>query len=131
MSPKIPKQDDVIKSIKYVIEKRGVVQSQDDLGFLVLKEVKKTDSEFVLSPQRVKRITLKIPSIEIKAKTKKVPKMTRLEKCPACKKKVEKIFGKNLLNKKIHVGYICRRCGYTTDLEAFMPMKYIFIRKEK
>ncbi|MCX6821789.1 MAG: hypothetical protein NTW30_03345, partial [Candidatus Aenigmarchaeota archaeon] len=110
-SKKIPKQDFVISIIKEVLKKRGVVQSQEDLCFHVLDELKKYDKKYVLSPRRVKELVIKIPNIEIKAKTKKIPKMTKLEKCPVCYKKVSKIYGKNLLNKKIHIGYICKRCG--------------------
>lgn len=129
VSKKIPKADFVINIIKEVLRRRRVVQSQEDLCFLVLDRLKKYDKEYVLSPKRTKDLVIKIPNIMIKAKTKRVPRMTKLEKCPVCKKRVNKIHGKNLLNKKIHIGYVCRRCGYTTNLEAFMPMKYIFIWK--
>jgi len=127
VSKKIPRPDFVISIIKEVLKKRGVVESQEDLCFHVLYVLKKYDKKYVLSPRRVKELVIKIPNVEIKAKTKKVPKMTKLEKCPICYKKVDKIYGKNLLNKRIHIGYICNRCGYTTDLESFIPMKYIFI----
>ena len=129
VSKKIPREHFVINIIKEVIGRRKVVQSQEDLCFLVLDKLRKYDKKYVLSPRRAKNLVIKIPNIGIKAKTKRKPKMTRLDRCPVCKKKVNKIFGKNLLNKKIHIGYICKRCGYTTDLEAFMPMKYIFIMK--
>ena len=130
-SKKIPRTDLVIHEIKEVMKKRKLVQSQEDLSYFVLEKLKKIDPDFVLSPQRVKNLVIKVPNIEIKAKTKRIPKMTKLETCPACKKRVDKIYGKNLLNQKIHIGYICKRCGYTTDLESFMPMKYIFIWKSK
>lgn len=129
VSKKIPREYFVISTIKEVLKKRGVVQSQEDLCFLVLDELKKVDKNYVLSPKRTKELVIKIPNIGIKAKTKRIPKMTKLERCPVCKRRVDKIHGRNLLNKKIHIGYICKRCGYTTDLEAFMPMKYIFIYK--
>ncbi len=128
-SKKIPREHFVINVIKEVMSKRGVVQSQEDLSEIVLERLRKYDKNYVLSPRRVKNIVIKIPNIEIKAKTKRVPRMSKLEICPICDKKISKIYGKNLLNKKIHVGYVCDRCGFTTDLEAFMPMKYIFIWK--
>lgn len=130
-SKKIPREHFVINIIKEVMRRRGVVQSQEDLCAIVLEKLRKYDKDYVLSPRRTKNLVLKIPKIGIKAKTKKMPKMTKLERCPVCNKKVDKIYGKNLLNKKIHIGYTCKRCGYTTDLEAFMPMKYIFIWKNK
>lgn len=128
-SKKIPREHFVINIIKEVMRRRGVVQSQEDLSAIVLKKLRKYDKSYVLSPRRTKNLVIKIPKIGIKAKTKRVPKMTKLKRCPVCVKKVSKIYGKNLLNKKIHIGYVCERCGYTTDLEAFMPMKYIFIWK--
>ena len=128
-SKKIPREHFVINVIKEVMRRRGVVQSQEDLCGIVLEKLRKYDKTYVLSPRRTKTLVIKIPNIEIKAKTKKMPRMTRLEKCPVCRRKVSKIHGKNLLNKKIHIGYVCERCGYTTDLEAFMPMKYIFLWK--
>jgi len=130
ISKKIPREHFVINMIKEVLRRRGVVQSQEDLCSIVLEKLRKFDKEYVLSPRRTKDLVIKIPGIEIKAKTKRIPKMTKLEKCPICEKKVNKIYGKNLLNKRIHIGYICNRCSYTTDLEALMPMKYIFILKQ-
>jgi len=131
MTRKIPRSDFVIHTIKEVLKKRKIVQSQEDLCYLVLEKLRKYDREFVISPRRVKELVIKIPEVVIKAKTKHIPKMTKLENCPVCKKNVDKIYGRNLLNKKIQIGYICRRCGYTTDLESFMPMKYIFIWRKK
>jgi len=128
-SKKIPREHFVINIIKEVMRRRGVVQSQEDLCAIALEKLRKYDKAYVLSPRRTKNLVIKIPNIDIKAKTKRVPRMTKLEKCPVCRKNVSKIHGKNLLNKKIHIGYVCDRCGYTTDLEAFMPMKYIFIWK--
>jgi hypothetical protein len=129
MAKKIPREHFVINVIKEVLRRRGVVQSQEDLCAIVLEKLRKYDENYVLSPKRTKDLVLKIPGVEIKAKTKKMPKMTKLERCPVCKKRVNKIFGRNLLNKRIHIGYVCKRCGYTTDLEAFMPMKYTFVLK--
>ena len=130
-SKKIPRSDLVIHTIEEVLKRRRVVQSQEDLSAIVLEKLKKIDKKYALTPRRTKNLVIKIPGIEIKAKTKKTPKITKIENCPVCKKKFDKIFGKNLLNKKIHIGYICRRCGYTTDLESFMPMKYTFIMRNK
>lgn len=131
MPKKIPRERFVIHVIEEVLRRRGAVQSQEDLCAIVLEKLRKYDKDYVLSPRRTKELVLKIPNVEIKAKTKKVPKMTKLKRCPACKKRVKKIFGRNLLNEKIHIGYVCERCGYTTDLEAFMPMKYLFLWKPK
>ena len=128
-SKKIPGDEIVIPLIEKVLKERGVVQSQEDLCFLVLEKLKKYDKDYKISPRRVKNLALRIPNVEIKAKTKRMPEMTKLERCPVCKRKIDKLYGKNLLNQKIQIGYVCKRCGYVTDLEALMPMKYLFLWK--
>jgi len=124
---KIAKKNKVAEEIKQVVRRRFRVESQEELTRLVLKRLKKEDKRYTLSPIRAKRIALSIPEIEVKAKTKKTLKLPRIEKCPVCESKIEPIKIKNLLNKEIGIGYRCTGCGYESDLEAFMPMRYIFI----
>jgi len=101
------------------------------LADLVLKRLEKEDKSYTLSPTRVKRIALSMPEVEVKAKTKKTVKLQKITTCPVCEGVIEPLKVKNLLNKQIAIGFRCTRCSYESDLEAFMPMKYIFIWKEK
>lgn len=126
---KIPKEDFIYQIVKDVVKKRGIVNTQEELCLLVSKKLKSYDPEFSLTPKRVKRIALKVPEIRIKAKTKKSLKMNQIKKCPVCTNKIKKVYGKNLLNKKIHIGYICKKCGLSTDLSSVAPMRYIFVWK--
>ena len=126
---KISPKDKVMEEIKQVLERRLKVESQEELCRLVLKRLKKEDKNYTLSPIRVKRIALLIPEIEVKAKTKKAVKLQKIDKCPICDSAIEPLEVKNLLNKKITIGYRCTKCAYESDLEAFMPMKYIAIWK--
>jgi ribosomal protein L44E len=128
---KFPKDDFIIQAIKEILQKRLKVDTQERLCYLVLKKLRKYDEDFVLSPKRVKQIALRIPEIEVKAKTRRIPRMRRIEKCPVCGGKIVPFYGKNLANKKIILGYKCMSCEYMSDLESFMPMKYIFLLKQK
>jgi DNA-directed RNA polymerase subunit M/transcription elongation factor TFIIS len=128
---KIAEESKVIEAIKEILRRRLKVESQEELAELVLKKLKKEDKRYSLSPIRVKRMALKIPEVEVKAKTKKTLKLPKIEKCPVCEGKIEPVKIKNLLNKEITIGYKCTSCGYESDLEAFMPMKYIFILKQR
>jgi len=127
---KIPKDDFIIQIIKNVVIKRKVIESQEELRTHVLKQLKKYDPIFVLSPKRVKKLALMVPEIKIKANTRKSPKIKKLKRCPICDKRIKKIYGKNLLGKKIHIGYVCKNCAFQSDLEKFMPMKYFFVWKK-
>ena len=89
---KIPKDDFVFQVIRDIVRKRGKVDTQEELCYLVVKRLKKYNPEFVLSAKRTKKIALKIPEIKIKAKTRKSPKMIEIKKCPICEGKLRKIF---------------------------------------
>ena len=124
---KIPSKERVIELIKDVLRRRLKVESQEELCELVLRRLKKENKDYTLSPMRVKRIALLIPEVEVKAKTKKAVRLQKINSCPICDSPIEEIRVKNLLNKDIVIGYRCTKCGYESDLEAFMPMKYEFL----
>jgi transposase-like protein len=123
---KLPPKDKLIEIIKQVVSSRFKVESQEELYRLVLKQLKKIDKNYIISPIRAKRIALLIPEIEVKAKTKRTVRLQKITKCPICDSAIEPLKVKNLLNKDIVIGYRCTRCAYESDLEAFMPMKYYF-----
>jgi len=128
---KLPSKEKLIESIKNIIKSRLKIESQEELCRLALKQLKKEDKNYILSPIRAKRIALLLPEIEVKAKTKKTVKLPKIIKCPICDAAIEPIRVKNLLNREIVIGYRCTDCAYESDLEAFMPMKYIFLMKQK
>ena len=127
MDRKIPSEVKVVKEIENVLKARMRVESQEELASLVLKRLKKEDKNYTLSPIRVKRIALSMAEVEVKAKTKKTVKLQKITSCPVCESRIEPLKVKNLLNREIAIGYRCTSCGYESDLEAFMPMKYSFI----
>jgi predicted Zn-ribbon and HTH transcriptional regulator len=126
---KIPPKEIVANEIKKVLSSRKIVESQEELALLVEKELKKVNKDYVVRPTRVKRIALEIQEIEVKAKTRKSISLQKIDKCPICGSEVKEMKVKNLLGKEIVVGYKCSKCGYESDLEAFLPMKYIFVWK--
>lgn len=123
------KEERLVGEIKYILSTRFKVESQHELTGLILKRLRREDKSYSLSPTRVKRLALSIPEVEVKAKTKKNLKLQKITACPVCESKIEPLKVKNLMNKDIAIGYRCTSCGYESDLEAFMPMKYIFIWK--
>ena len=125
MGVKIPNSELVKRIIYYSMKKRGVVHSQDELAEIVKKELKKLNKKFTITPHRVRKIALQIKNIEITVKTKK-SKNTLPKKCPVCGNKLKPIHAKNLLGKKITIGFHCKVCGYHADEKFFAPMKYEF-----
>jgi transposase-like protein len=127
---KIPKKEKVKGLVKKIVYWYKKVGSQEELAELTLRELRRENKKYTLSPTRAKRIALEIPEIEVKAKTKKSISLRKIEKCPICESEIREIKVKNLLGKFIRIGYKCTKCGYESDLEAFMPMKYSFVWKE-
>ena len=121
---KIPSKGKVSEAIKNILITHLKVESQEELAQHTLRLLKKEDKDYTLSPIRAKRIALVIPEIEVKAKTKKTVKLQDIKNCPVCESGIKPLTVKNLLNKYIAIGYRCVSCGYESDLEAFMPMKY-------
>jgi hypothetical protein len=128
-SYKIPKEDFVYQIVRDVVRKRGIIETQEELAERVDQRLKKYNRKFVISPRRVRRIAIKVPKIKIKVKTRKSPKVKKIRRCPACKGRVKKIYGTNLIGKEVHVGYACKRCNFSSDLSSLVPMKYVFVWK--
>ena len=129
MDRKIPPKNLVASIIKKILSSRLMVESQDELARLIKRELNKQNKNYVITPMRAKRIALELDYVEVKAKTKKSLGVKKISRCPVCGSPVKPIKVKNLLNKEITIGYKCTRCGYQSDLEAFVPMKYIFLLK--
>lgn len=117
--------------LRKVMATRFKVNSQEELTSLVLKQLRKENKEYGVSPLRLKRIALSVPEIQVTAKIKHVPKIKDIESCPICDSKIEPLTVRNLLNKNVKVGYKCVECKYESTLDAFMPMKYSFVYKSK
>ncbi len=126
---KIPSKERLIETIKNVLKTHLKIDTQEELNRHVLRQLRKEDKNYTVTPIRAKRIALLIPEVEVKAKTKKTVRLQKIEKCPVCESGIESIIVKNLLNRDIAIGYRCIDCAYESDLEAFMPMKYMFVWK--
>ena len=126
----IPSKSQVAEAVKSVLQARSKVNSQEELTELVLKKLRRESKIFSISPIRVKRVALLSPEIQIRAKTWRMHTVANVDTCPVCENEILPLQMNNLLNKKITVGYKCGNCGYQSDLEAFVPMKYSFVWKK-
>ncbi len=126
---KIPKEDFVYQIVRDVVRKKGIVETQGELGELVEKRLKDFNKEFVISSSRAKNIALKVPKIKIITKTRSSSKLKKIKKCPVCKTRIKRVSSTNLMGKKVHMGYKCNNCGFSADLDAIVPMKYTFVWK--
>jgi len=120
-------KDEIVKILKKIILQKLKVEYQEELCRLVLKELRKGGKNYSITPMRVRKLALSLPEIEVKVKTKRSKGLKKIDKCPVCESGIKPFKAKNLMNRDIVIGYECTSCGSQSDLEAFMPMKYIFI----
>lgn len=130
MDKKIPSKELLMNLVKQVMMQHIKINSQEELTRLVMKRLSRENKHYVVSNVRIKRISLDIPEIQVKAKTKKTIKLQKIEDCPICHSPIQPLEVKNLMDKNVVIGYQCTGCSYQSDLEAFMPMKYAFLWKE-
>lgn len=123
---KIPETDLVKTIINKVLDRRGIVHSQEELAEEVTKDLKKYDKEYEISPNRARRMALET-DINIKVETRRSHK-ERPKHCPVCGKSLSGLYAKNLFNKRIQVGFKCK-CGYRADINAFIPKRYEFRKR--
>ena len=126
---KIPAKEKLIETVKNILKTHLKIDTQEELCRHVLRQLRREDKNYILTPIRAKRIALLTPEVEVRAKTKKAVKLQKIDRCPVCESSIEPIKVRNLLNRDIIIGYRCTDCGYESDLEAFMPMKYSFMWK--
>jgi len=121
----IPKEGLVKKIIYQILRRYGIIHTQEELSEIVKSELKKINKKFTITPNRVRKIAIQIKDVEITVKTKKSKKPNPV-KCPVCGNKLKIIYGKNLVGKKIPIGFQCSICQYRCDEKFFSPMKYEF-----
>lgn len=122
---KIPPEDFVKVIIFQVLIKKGIIHTQEELADVVEKELKKLNSEYSISPERVRRIALDMKELDVTVKTKKGG-VNKPKKCPACGSGLKFLYARNLLGKNVIVGFKCKKCKYQGDVDVFAPMKYEF-----
>ncbi len=123
---KIPDKEKVKDAILKVMDKHREVNSQETFLKLVLEELKKTDEDFVVSSDRVKKITSKIKSIRVHVDKRR----SRREaiKCFVCGGELLHMKTKDLQGKETLVGKRCKACGFELDRDKLSPRRYIFYK---
>ncbi len=68
---KIPSKEKLIETVKNILKTHLKIDTQEELRRHVLRQLRKEDKNYILTPIRAKRIALLIPEVEVRAKTKK------------------------------------------------------------
>ena len=124
---KFPKRDAVGFVVRSVLKRRKA-DSQEEFRDLVAGKLKEVDSEYSISGERLRRIAVSMPGVEVRmwVKRGRAPK-----RCPCCGSGLRRTWTRNLKGRKILERLGCSRCGYRGHDGKWLPCRYRFSLKTK
>ncbi len=129
MAYRKPSDTEILEAIKDALQRHGVVNSQRKMTEFVLKELRRHDSDYAVSEERVRRLAIDNGLTKVEIHARESGAKTSARDCPVCGGKTKKLRNETVYGGTVTVGYKCRTCGYWTGLKQRVPTRYIFSPK--
>jgi len=129
MAYRKPSDTEILEAIKDALQRHGVICSQRKMTELVLKELKRHDSDYSVSEERVRRLAIAHGLASLEIHCRESDEKTAAGACPVCGGKTERIRNLTVYGGTVTMGYKCRTCGYWTGLKHRVPTLYVFSPK--
>jgi DNA-directed RNA polymerase subunit RPC12/RpoP len=129
MAYRKPSDTEILEAIRDALQRHGVVNSQRKMTGFVLKELRRHDSDYSVSEERVRRLAIDNGLAKVEIHARESDKKTSARDCPVCGGKTFKIKNETVYGGTVTVGYKCKTCGFWTGLKQRVPTRYIFCPK--
>lgn len=129
MPYKIPKDKDILNSIKNVMNSYGVINSQTKLKELVERDLHESDSDFKVSPKRLRILALSSDDVLVEIHCRESETKKSIGRCPVCNHKLKLVKNKTLYDGVVIIGHECTHCSYWTGMKRRIPIRYVFSSK--
>ncbi len=129
MAYRIPSDAEVVVAIRNVLGRYGTINSQRKLTELVLRSLRRHDSDYTVSEERVRKLALGNDLATVEIRCRDTREKTSAGACPVCGGRTERIRNLTVYGGSVTMGYKCRTCGYWTGLKNRVPTLYIFAPK--
>jgi hypothetical protein len=129
MSYKIPSDDEVLRAIKNVMNNYGVVNSQTKLKELVERDLRETDNDYSVGPQRLRVLALSSDHVSVEIHCRESETKKSIGKCPVCNHRLKLTKNKTIFDGVVIIGHQCTHCPYWTGLKRRVPTRYVFSAK--
>lgn len=126
MPYKIPPQQIVIEEMQRILADSKVINSQQRLQKILIKDLKKKDPDYELTPQRLRRLAVKSGEITLEIHCRDSQEKAESTTCPVCGSKMQSTKNKTLYDWEVIVGHRCALCGYWTGGKKRIPIRYVF-----
>lgn len=129
MAYRKPSDTEILDAIKGALRRHGVINSQKKFAELVLRELRRHDSDYSVSEPRIRRLAIANDLVTVDTRTRESDEKTSAGLCPVCGGRTERIRNLTVYGGTVTRGYRCRNCGYWTGLRKRVPTLYIFSPK--
>ena len=129
MAYRIPCDTEVVKAIKDVLDRHGVINSQRKLTELVQRSLRRHDSDYRVSEERVRKLAIGNGLATLEIRCRDTRDKTSAGACPVCGGRTKRIKNLTVYGGSVTMGYKCGTCGYWTGLRNRVPTLYIFSPK--
>jgi hypothetical protein len=126
MPYKIPRDDDVLRAIKNVMNRQSVVNSQTKLKELVERDLQVTDKDYHVGPRRLRVLALSSDDVRVEIHCRESEQKKGISKCPVCDHKLKLVKNKTIFDGVVIIGHECTHCSYWTGLKRRIPTRYVF-----
>ena len=131
MSYKRPNDEKLDEALVNVLLRCQVIESQNELVKMVVKELGKNGETYRVSGKRIRRYALEndMVSLEIDYRESKNKKVA--EVCPVCGNVLTSVSNTTLDGNLVELMRKCKNCGYISSARGSIPGRYVFIRKSR
>ncbi|MCL1978938.1 MAG: hypothetical protein FWG60_02120 [Methanomassiliicoccaceae archaeon] len=128
MPHRIPDEETVSSAIKTVMNRNAHIETQTEFLRLVRKELAKSDPEYRVSGERIRRIGLErgIIKISIEYRESDIDDLPHI--CPVCRNAMSPVMNRSLEGEYVEIKRKCTVCPYAVGKTVLVPGKYFFSR---
>lgn len=131
MSYKIPDDDKLAEAIFIVMYRNQQVRSQSEMITMVRMELNKSDDQYRVSGERIRRIAINRKMLQLVIEYNKSNITDLPDICPVCKNILSSIMNTTLDGNTVEVNKKCTACPYSIGVKKHTPGRYTFIRKSR
>jgi hypothetical protein len=130
MPHKIPDEDTISDAIVSVMDRTPHIETQAEFLRLVRKELAKTDEEYRVSGERIRRIGVErgIVRISIDYRESDIGGLPNI--CPVCRNAMSPLMNRSLEGEYVEIKRKCTVCSYAVGKKMLMPGRYTFSRSK-
>jgi hypothetical protein len=123
---RLPSSEELMVALYKALNRHGTIDSQGKLRDMVVKELQKWDSQYRVSPQRVRRAAIRAGFVDMEILSREGQGTKTQQSCPVCDTRLKNVRNKSLWGKDVTIGYRCPTCGYKSGMKKQVPIRYIF-----